>query len=76
MGLYDSGQLSHGFKKRQNHDGGVLVKNLGRGIKAHFAGIERQDNRTSVIFVGKVLDYLEIATEHIDTNIIRNSICA
>lgn len=52
------------------------MKNLDRGIKAHFAGIERQDNHTCVILVGNVLDYLEIATEHIDTNIIRNSICA
>jgi len=53
-----------------------VVKKLGRGIKARFAGIERQDNFTWVIFVGKVLDYLEITIEHINTNIIRNSVCA
>jgi len=53
-----------------------VEKNLGRGIKAHFAGIALQDNRTSVILVGKVPDYLEIAIEHTDTNIKRNSTCS
>jgi hypothetical protein len=39
-------------------------------------GIERWDNRTSVILVGMLLDYLEIATEHINIKIIRNLACA
>jgi len=51
------------------------VVKLGRGIKARFARIERQDNHTRVIFVGKVLDYLEITIEHIGANIRRPSVC-
>lgn len=52
-----------------NRGGGVVVKKLGHGIKAHAAGIERQHNHSCVIFAVKVLDYLDVATEHTDTDI-------
>jgi len=53
-----------------------VVKKLGRGIKARFARIDRQDNHTCVFFVVRVIDYLGIAIEHICTKIIGYLTCA
>lgn len=65
----------HEFGSHKNDVGVVVVKNLDYDVKAHFAGIEPQDNHIHVFFVVKVLDYLEIAIERIDTKFIRNSVC-